>query len=482
MLKPENRKWVSFFAIGFGLFTAVLDASMLGIALPQIGRDFSLDLSKVSWISLVSTITIVATLMPIGNVSDRVGRKFMYLSGVLIMGISSLLCAISPNLYVLLILRVIVSVGAAMRMSTGLAMVMMIFGEKERGKGLGANTTTVGLAAISGPIIGGLLVTNFGWASVFLIQSILTIPVFFLGFFLLDTKIVDESTKKFSGSFDYLGSIVSGLAFTVLLFSVNLGLTSFTFPYIFLSFFIVLILFSLFLFIETKVSNPILDVSLLKNYNFSFSISTRLFGFLAGSSTLFLMPFYIQMIKGLPADQAGFLIFPGAVGMALSASVSGRFSDRFGEKPFIIVGLIMILVASFLFSTFTPQTSNSFIITILLFHGLGMGIWATPNGSQTVSLVPKQLYGSVAAIINLIRTIGMGTSIAIASSVITISFINFGLDPNFSTIDGGAFGQEKAVAFMKGFKNTYITLMVINLISIVCAVIAGPKRNILNKE
>ena len=188
------------------------------------------------------------------------------------------------------------------------------------------------------------------------------------------------------------------------------------------------------------------------------------------------------MIKGLPADEAGFLIFPGAVGMALSASVSGRFSDRFGEKPFIIVGLIMILVASFLFSTFTPQTSNSFIITILLFHGLGMGIWATPNGSQTVSLVPKQLYGSVAAIINLIRTIGMGTSIAIASSVITISFINFGLDPNFSTIDGGAFGQEKAVAFMKGFKNTYITLMVINLISIVCAVIAGSKRNILNKE
>ena len=112
-------------SIAFGLFTAVMDASMIGIALPSISKDFSLDLSSAAWVSLVSTITVVAVLLPMGNISDRVGRKKIYLYGVLIMAAGSLFSSFSNEIVSLLIFRIIVSIGAAMRMSTGLAMVMM---------------------------------------------------------------------------------------------------------------------------------------------------------------------------------------------------------------------------------------------------------------------------------------------------------------------------------------------------------------------
>ena len=469
-MESAKNKWLAFSALGIGLFSAVLDGSMIGIALPQIGQRFSVDLSQVAWLSLVSTITIVGILLPIGNISDRIGRKKIYLAGVLIMALFSILSAISQNFTFLLFTRVFVSVGAAMRMSSGLAMVMMIFGDKERGTGMGANTTTVGLAAISGPIFGGILVSNFGWTSVFIIQAILSVPVFFMALYLLDEKVVDGSRRRSSGKFDYLGTLFSAAAFAVLLFSINTGIRIFNGITIVLCFLSVAALFISFFYVESRSENPILDLSLIRNKDFVLSISTRLFGFFAGSSLFFLMPFYIQLIKGRTPEEAGFLIFPGALGMSLTASVSGRLSDRFGQKPFIISGLSVILVASYLFSRFTPSTPNIIIVATLIFHGLGMGLWGSPNGSQTVSLVPRHLYGSVSSIINLIRTVGMGVSIAVASSIITISFAASGIEPNFSREVGSAFSPEKIEAFMNGFRTTFMMLLIICLIAILSAV------------
>ena len=264
---------------------------------------------------------------------------------------------------------------------------------------------------------------------------------------------MDASRKKNSGSFDYAGSLISAIAFSALLFSINFSILSMSLFLIIGSALTVVFLFSLFIYVESKAETPILDTILLKNPKFIFSMGTRLFGFLAGSSTLFLMPFYIQMVKGIPPDQAGLLIFPGAVGMALTASVSGRLSDKLGEKPFILIGLLIVFIAGIMFSQLSKDSSSLTLISILIFHGLGMGIWASPNGSQTVSLVPKYMYGSVSALINLVRTIAMGTSIAIASSIITLSFVNLNLNPDFSSSD--YYDGDQMYAFMNGFMDRF---------------------------
>ena len=472
----QKQKWLSFMSIAFGLFTAVMDASMIGIALPSISKDFSLDLSSAAWVSLVSTITVVAVLLPMGNISDRVGRKKIYLYGVIIMAAGSLFSSFSNEIVSLLIFRIIVSIGAAMRMSTGLAMVMMIFKDKERGKGLGANTTTVGLAAITGPIFGGFLVGNFGWESIFITQALLSLPTYLLGFYFLNKDVVDSNHNQRKGNFDFIGSIISAIAFSVLLFTINYGLVNMSALVISFSFLISMLLFILFIYAETKADQPILNTILLKNKNFMLTMGTRLLGFLSGSSTLFLMPFYIQLLKGISPDKAGLIIFPGALGMSITASFSGRLSDKYGEKQFVILGLIIILISSFLFSLFDEKTTIVMIIAVLMLHGLGMGIWGTPNSSQTVSIVPKNTYGSVAALINLIRTVGMGISIAISSSLITLAFINLGLNSDFSSVKD-AFDIDQSKAFLNGFKTTYYVLMSICLLSIILSLLTKINRS-----
>ena len=363
-----------------------------------------------------------------------------------------------------------------MRMSTGLAMVMMIFKDKERGKGLGANTTTVGLAAITGPIFGGFLVGNFGWESIFITQALLSLPTYLLGFYFLNKDVVDSNHNQRKGNFDFIGSIISAIAFSVLLFTINYGLVNMSTLVISFSFLISMLLFILFIYAETKADQPILNTILLKNKNFMLTMGTRLLGFLSGSSTLFLMPFYIQLLKGISPDKAGLIIFPGALGMSITASFSGRLSDRYGEKQFVILGLIIILIASFLFSLFDEKTTIVMIIAVLMLHGLGMGIWGTPNSSQTVSIVPKNTYGSVAALINLIRTVGMGISIAISSSLITLAFINLGLNSDFSSVND-AFDVDQSKAFLNGFKTTYYVLMSICLLSIILSLLTKINRS-----
>ena len=152
------KKWVTFSVIALGLFSTVMEGSMIGLALPSIASDLFLSLPMVAWLPLISTITIVACLLPVGNISDRLGRKNIYLIGALIMGIGSLWSALSLDFSSLIGGRIIVGIGSAMRMATGMAMIVLIFPPNERGKGLGANATTVGLAAITGPILGGILV------------------------------------------------------------------------------------------------------------------------------------------------------------------------------------------------------------------------------------------------------------------------------------------------------------------------------------
>jgi|TARA_B000000441_G_scaffold131029_1_gene115006 MFS family permease len=188
------------------------------------------------------------------------------------------------------------------------------------------------------------------------------------------------------------------------------------------------------------------------------------------------MPFYIQLLKGISPDKAGLIIFPGALGMSITASFSGRLSDKYGEKPFVILGLIIILISSFLFSLFDEKTTIVMIIAVLMLHGLGMGIWGTPNSSQTVSIVPKNTYGSVAALINLIRTVGMGISIAISSSLITLAFINLGLNSDFSSVND-AFDVDQSKAFLNGFKTTYYVLMSICLLSIILSLLTKINRS-----
>ena len=459
------KKWVTFSVIALGLFSTVMEGSMIGLALPSIASDLFLSLPMVAWLPLISTITIVACLLPVGNISDRLGRKNIYLIGALIMGIGSLWSALSLDFSSLIGGRNIVGIGSAMRMATGMAMIVLIFPPNERGKGLGANATTVGLAAITGPILGGILVQYGGWQSIFWIQVFASILVIILGILMIPSEIVEKGRKAKSGKFDFIGSFASALGFSLLILILNQNLgTGFFSTMNTLMIVLIFLSFGFFVIWELRFRDPIFDLRLFKNLQFSNIILTRLLAFSVGGSFFFLMPFYFQLVKNYEPANIGLVLFPGALGMALVSSLSGRLSDKFGIKKFVVIGISITVVSLFLISNFDQSTNIFFFMPIFLLQGCGMGLWATPNNTAAMNSVKQTSFSSVSAMLNLIRTVGMGSSLALSSAIVSSTMIANGVEPDFSR---EMFSLEKIDVFLKGFRYSFLTFSIIGIVPLI---------------
>ena len=465
--RSAGAKWLQFAVVAMGLFAAVLDFGMVNVALPTIADDFGLPLPDASWIVLGPALAVSASLLPVGSLSDVAGRKRIYVLGVVLFGVGSLLAAISPNMPSLVVTRVLASFGAAMRMATGYAMVVVIFPPEERGRGLGANTSVVGLALIVAPILGGTLVDAWGWRSIFLLQAAGSVAVLVPALWLLDSKRVEEGRRRLVGRFDVLGVVLSAGALTMLILTMNSGnKAGWTSPWILAGAGAAVALTLAFVYWELRAGTPLLDLRLFGNGQFSWAMSARTLGFLAGSAWGFLMPFYLQNVQGYAPSRVGFVIFPSALGVAVTSAIAGRLSDRFGIRPFVVVGMALITVGGVMLSTFDVQTSVFLIMPVLLVLGIGSGLWGSPNASAAMSSVPPSSIGAVSALLNLARTVSQVTGVALASAIVAGVFASHGYAPDISAIKDDATGGM-AGAFVSGARYTYLVLACVGLMALV---------------
>ena len=165
--RSPNYKWWAYFSIAIGLFLTVLDQSGVNIALPRIAEEFGADIPTVQWISLSYVLATSATLMPLGRLSDMIGRKLVYVTGFVVFVGAAVLAGSADTFMLIIVAKVVQGVGSAAIQANGMAMVTQVFPERERGRALGLYMSIIGTGAISGPIVGGLLVTQLGWRAVF---------------------------------------------------------------------------------------------------------------------------------------------------------------------------------------------------------------------------------------------------------------------------------------------------------------------------
>ena len=469
-------KWLQFSVVAVGLFAAVLDFGMVGVALPTIAHDFGLPLPSASWVVLAPSLAISIALLPSGGLSDVVGRKRVYVLGVILFGVGSLLAAVSPNMPLLVVTRVLASVGAAMRMTTGFAMVVMIFPPDERGKGLGANTSVVGLALILAPILGGTLVDAWGWRSIFFLQAAGSVAVLLPALGLLDQRRVDQGRRRLEGRFDVLGIVLSAGALSALILTMNNGNSAgWTSPAILAGGAGAVALMLAFVWWELRVRTPLVDLRLFGNGQFSWAMSARTLGFLAGSAWAFLMPFYLQSVQGYAPSRVGFIIFPSALGMAATAALAGRLSDRFGVRRFVVVGLALTAAGGVALSTFDEGTSIFLIMPVLLLQGIGAGLWGSPNASAAMSSVPPTSFGAVSALLNLARTVAQVTGVALASAIVAGVFLSQGIEADMSAIKGDETGGM-ASAFVSGTRYVYLIAAGAGLVALAAGFRSRPPR------
>ena len=452
---PKSKYWV-FGALAIGIFASVVDHGSVNVALPTIASHFQTDLPTIQWVVIIYALTIAALLLPMGRLSDLIGRKRVYIAGMVVLALGAVLAGISPGLEMLFPSRILQGVGAAMTQGTGMAIITSAFPANEKGRAIGLYMTMVGVGAIAGPAIGGIVVDAFGWRVVFF----LTLPLVAIG--MAATAWVmrgwPEVRETRGARFDWWGAALStGVLVTLLLAMTTGNRAGWLSPPIIAAFAGAAAMLAVFIWWELRCAAPMLDLRLFKGKTFSLGVSAAFLTFLGSSAAMFLMPFYLQNVLGYSAKTAGFVVVPGALCMAVLGTVSGVLSDRFGWRPFTVGGLACSATGLFILSRVTETSSLWMVVPAMMLMSSGMGIFYSPNSSSVMNAVGQVRYGVVSGFLNLVRNAANVTSIAIATIIVTATMTSLGYEPSLEAVRGDTAGVGHA--FTLGLRYAFLAMM-----------------------
>ena len=452
-----RRPWLTFAAVSVGTFVSVMDQSALGLALPEVADHFGATIPAVQWVTLAYMLTTGALLLPMGRLSDIVGRRRIYTLGFVIFTVSAVLTGSSTSLVTLIGFKAVQGVGAAMGQATAMAIVTSAFPSNERGKVIGTYLTVVGLGAIAGPVFGGAVVSAFDWRFVFYAGVPLGTVAVALSFTVIDRSTGDGRDRS-KGGFDWMGAGLSaGMVSLFLLVMTNAYRVGWDSPLVTTAFVAVVAMFVSFVWWERRAPEPMLDLKLFRQGVFSLGSSAMYLSFLAGPSVFFLMPFYLQKVLGYAPGEAGLIIAPTAICFALAGAVAGRLSDKFGWQPFVVVGLALMFLALLVLSTMDESTAIWVVVVALVMLGLGMGVFFSPNASAVLSTVDLRSYGVATAFLNMVRNTGTVTGVALSTTIVAATMSSQGLEPSLDAVSSTG-GPEIRAAFTDGIQMVYLVM------------------------
>ncbi len=406
MEETANRR-VTLLVTTIASFLVPYMGSSVNIALPSIGREFSMNAISLSWVAASFILAAAASLLPLGRVADLYGRKRIFVWGILLYVFSSFLSGVSPSAGALISSRVLQGVGGAMIFSTSIAILTSVFPAGERGRVLGINVASVYLGLSLGPFLGGFLTQHFGWRGIFLAN----VPLGLIIISLVSLKLKGEWAEARQEKFDVAGSVVYSLALVAIMYGLSL------LPRPSGAWIILMGALGLLAFLkwEGKVEHPILDLNLFRRSAvFTFSNLAALINYSATFAVGFLLSLYLQYVKGLGPQHAGLVLIFQPLTQAIFSPLAGRLSDRI--EPRIVASLGMLLTAGglILFTLLTADTRMGFIIFTQILLGLGFAFFSSPNTNAIMSSVDQRRYGVASAVLGTMRLTGQMLSMGIA--------------------------------------------------------------------
>ena len=409
----------------------------INIALPAIGKEYSMGAVGMSWVSMAFLIASAVFLVPLGRLADLKGRKRIFLLGNVILTLGSLLCALSPSGEWLIAFRVLQGAGSAMVFGTGMAIITSVYPPGERGKAIGYSVTSVYVGLSLAPFLGGLLTQYLGWRSLFYI----TIPFGLLIIWLILRKVKEEWADARGESFDLTGSLIYLLSMSAFMFGFSkLPGTS----AIFLTVAGVLGLIA-FVVLELKLSYPVFNMALFRsNRLFAFSNLAALINYATTFAITFLLSLYLQYVQGLSPRDAGMILITQPAVMALVASVSGRLSDRYDPRILSSAGMAILVAGLIMLSFLTVDTPLKHLIPFLVVIGMGFGLFSSPNTNAIMGSVGRQYMGIASATVGTMRLTGQMLSMGIATLILQANVGN----EEISTSSIPAFMTSMKVTFM----------------------------------
>jgi EmrB/QacA subfamily drug resistance transporter len=411
-----ERKWLILTSVSLGSLMSTLDGSIVNIALPSIQTDFGIDLTTVEWVVVAYLLVVGSLLLPFGRLGEVLTFKRVYLVGFAIFTLASLSCAASPNELSLIGSRVVQAVGAGMMMAMGPAIVAHTFPPNERGRALGLNGVSVSIGLSLGPALGGVLTQVATWRAIFLINA----PIGLLAI-LWAAHILPDEEKGREQRFDVAGAILSGVGLFSLLLALSEGQSwGWTSPAIVLLLAAFVGFGVLFLLAERRSIQPMIDLALFKIRPFSAGLASVVVAFAGLFTATFLLPFLLQQARGFSPIEAGLLLTPVPITMAVVAPLSGALSDRIGPRLPASIGMAIMVLGLLSLTQLPVNFTLPDLIWRLVLLGIGQGLFMSPNSSAVLGSVPRPRMGTASGTLAQMRVNGQALGIALSAAIVAI--------------------------------------------------------------
>ena len=419
-VKAYQRSAV-FVGISTSFVTGFL-GSALNLAIPEMSAYFEMGAASVGWLVTAYMLVMAALSVPFGKLADSTGRRRWLLTGNLIFAATAAVAAFAPSAAVILIVRVLQAVGAAMILATNMPIAISAFPGSQRGKAIGMVTSGVYAGLALGPVLGGFLNSAFGWQSIFIFAALIgTVAV------IITIKGVPKDDKKEAP--DTKHDIVGNVLYMFMIASFIYGLTAFNSVPFGWAFIIVAIVVG-FIFVknELKAENPMMDVRIFaSNRDYTLSNLTALFNYAATFALGYMTSIYLQVVAGFTSQAAGFVLIAQPVCMALLSPRMGRLSDKVAPYKLASAGMGLCALALLSFVFITADTPVALIVIALAIAGIGIAFFSSPNTNVIMGCVPPAKFGVANSILSTMRTTGQSAGMAIITIIVSATVGNVSL-------------------------------------------------------
>ncbi|HWR28920.1 MAG TPA: MFS transporter [Negativicutes bacterium] len=396
-------------------FVTPFMGSALNIAIPAIGREFSSSATMLSWVATSYILATATCLLPAGRFADINGRRAVYTAGILLFTIATLLCGIVESVAWLIFMRAIQGIGASFIFSTGMAILAAAYPPESRGKALGYSTASTYIGLSAGPVLGGVISFHFGWRIIFFLSAILGFLVFFMAY-----RFLRKETAAAAGErFDTVGCLLymSGLVATLYGFAFLMDGMA---PRVLLA--AGAILLTGFVRYEIRKDHPLLEIHLFtENVTFAFSNLAAMINYSATFAIGFLASLHLQVVMGLDARVAGWVMLSQPLIMALFSPFAGRLSDKVEPRIVSSIGMALTTLGLLMFAFVTQQTTLPVIIAEMALIGLGFAFFSSPNNNAIMGSVGKEKYGVASSSLATMRMSGQAVSMSIVALIMAMN-------------------------------------------------------------
>jgi EmrB/QacA subfamily drug resistance transporter len=404
------RRWLILIAVGLTLFMGAIDGSIVNVAMPSLVVELNTNFRTIQWLALAFLVGLTMTMLSMGRLGDMIGKKRVFTLGLVIFVLGSMLCGLAGSVYWLIAFRFLQSLGAAMSLALGVAIITETWPAHQRGKAIGIAGGIISIGIAAGPALGGLILHTLNWRWIFFVN----LPIGLISLALVLAFVPPLRPSQRAERFDFAGALLIGCA--LLSFALAMSLTQSqglrSWPVLGLLTLFVAGLVA-FLAVERRSPQPMIDLTLFRNRVFSLNLLTGSFTFIAISGVVLLLPFYLQLVMGLEQRSVGLLMAVVPVVLSILGPIAGSLSDRLGTRPVSLVGLALIMTGYLLLTRLGVASTPLHFVLLLAPVGMGMGVFQSPNNTAIMSAAPRSRLGVASGILSMTRTLGQLVGIAL---------------------------------------------------------------------